>query len=161
MIGRSSHQYSRTPTGYRTPSDVHGYWRVASTPARKEMNRTVCGHTWKKTKIMRASGAIEDISMKSRADSRDRRSGCQTTHTLGPGAKGSIFKRAMKMREPERTWNFVAAIEKEPIPETRHEPDSSRIPLMTMTISATESTEKATQQHLTCWLMSVKTMRNI
>ena len=49
------------------------------------------------------------------------------------------------MREPERTWNFVAAIEKEPVPETRHEPDSSRIPLMTMTISATESTEKATQ----------------
>ena len=32
----------------------------------------------------------------------------------------------MRVREPERTWNFVAAIGKGPISEVEYEPDSCR-----------------------------------
>ena len=39
-----------------------GCCRVTSTPARKEITRTACGHTWKEN--TKARSAIEDASMK-------------------------------------------------------------------------------------------------
>ena len=114
---------------------------MTNTPTRKEINRGACGHTQKEVKIMGASGAIEDINRgKSGADSRGgRKSSRQTSHALGIGAKGYVFRRTMRVREPERTWN------RDRYRKLSTSPILVDIPLITMTpLSAAESTEKVT-----------------